>query len=294
MFDLKAKLQKTRDGFVSPLKKVFGRGSKLSEEDREEIEELLLGSDIGVEASDRILEDLKERGDEVDHREFLRREFLDLLGVDVDATEGTARPTAILVVGVNGVGKTTSIAKLANYLLQDGKQVMLAAGDTFRAAAKDQLAMWAQGLGVEMVGHREGGDPAAVAFDACTAAKAREVHYVIIDTAGRLHTRVNLMEELKKIKRACEKVLGDDAVQTYLVLDATLGQNSLSQAQEFTRSIDTDGIILTKLDSTAKGGIVVAIRQVLGIPVRFIGAGEQVDDFSRFDAEAFVDALLSS
>jgi fused signal recognition particle receptor len=293
MFDLKSKLRKTREGFVVPLIKVFGRGSNLSPEDEETIEELLLGSDIGVEACDRFMADLKSHREQGDYREFLRNEFLELLGTsdDTDGAEHTF-PCALLVVGVNGVGKTTSIAKLARYHTERGKSVLIAAGDTFRAAAKDQLAVWAERLGLELVGHSEGSDPAAVAFDACSAAKSRGVDYVIIDTAGRLHTRANLMEELKKIKRVCHKVLGPTAVTTYLTLDATLGQNSLLQAKEFTRSMDTDGIILTKVDSTAKGGIVIAIKQELGVPVRFIGAGESVDDFSEFVPEDFVDALL--
>jgi fused signal recognition particle receptor len=171
--------------------------------------------------------------------------------------------------------------------------VLLAAGDTFRAAARDQLTLWGDRLELEVIGHKEGGDPAAVAFDACTAAKARGTDYVIVDTAGRLHTRVNLMEELKKIRRACEKVLGPEAVETYLTLDATLGQNSLHQAREFSSALDANGIILTKLDSTAKGGIVIAIKQTLGVPVRYLGAGESVDDFSVFDPAEFVEALLS-
>jgi fused signal recognition particle receptor len=295
MFNLKARLQKTRDSFVAPLRNVFKHGERLSLEDQDVVEELLIGSDMGVEACDRIMDALKNQHETSDYQDFLRREFLDLLSEnDDDPAEGTATPRAIIVIGVNGVGKTTSIAKLANYYKKNGKQVVLAAGDTFRAAAQEQLSLWAQRLDIEMIGHKQGGDPAAVAFDACTAAKSRNVDYVIIDTAGRLHTRVNLMEELKKIHRVCEKVLGPESVDAFLTLDATLGQNSLHQAKEFTRGIATRGIILTKLDSTAKGGIVIAIRQALGIPVSFIGAGEGVDDFAPFVAEDFVDALLSS
>ena len=295
MFDLKAKLQKTRDGFVSPLRKVFQRKHTLSEEEQDTIEELLLGSDIGVEACERIMDTLREQRDAIDPQEFLRGEFLELLTSDPAGAEAApaGSPRAVLVIGVNGVGKTTSIAKLANHYKSEGRRILIAAADTFRAAAQDQLATWAARLDIEMIGHKEGGDPAAVAFDACSAAKARGLDCVIIDTAGRLHTRVNLMEELKKIKRSCEKVLGPDSVVTYLTLDATLGQNSLHQAKEFTKNLDTDGIILTKLDSTAKGGIVLAIKQTLGVPVRYIAAGEAVEDFATFDAEAFVDALLS-
>jgi len=295
MFNLKARLQKTRDSFVSPLKKVFQRGIRLSLEDRDAVEELLIGSDMGVEACDRIMDALKDQRETTDYHEFLRDEFLGLLTKDDDEAAAPAKtPRAIIVIGINGVGKTTSIAKLANHFKKNGKNVILAAGDTFRAAAQDQLSLWAGRLDIEMIGHKQGGDPAAVAFDACTAAKSRDVDYVIIDTAGRLHTRVNLMEELRKIHRVCEKVLGEDSVDAYLTLDATLGQNSLQQAQEFTRGIPTRGIILTKIDSTAKGGIVIAIRQALGIPVSFIGAGEGVDDFAPFDPAEFVDALLSS
>ena len=293
MFDLKARLQKARDGFVSPLKQVFQRKPKLSLEDEERVEELLIGSDMGVEACDRIMEAIKNRKDLGDYQEFLRKEFMDLLAADDVESGELPTPRAVIVIGVNGVGKTTSIAKLAHYYRQHGKKVILAAADTFRAAAREQLGCWAERAGVEMIGHEQGGDPAAVAFDACTAAKSRGADYVIIDTAGRLHTRVNLMEELKKIRRVCEKVLGPGAVDAYLVLDATLGQNSLQQAREFARSLDTNGIILTKLDSTAKGGIVIAVRQTLGIPVRFIGVGEGLDDFAPFSPSEFVDALLS-
>ena len=293
MFDLKARLKKARDGFVSPLKQVFQRRPRLSLEDEERVEELLIGSDMGVEACDRIMEAIKNQKDIGDYQAFLRKEFMDLLTAGEAEPAEPATPRAVIVIGVNGVGKTTSIAKLAYYHKQRGKKVILAAADTFRAAAREQLGSWAERAGVEMIGYEQGGDPAAVAFDACTAAKSRGADYVIIDTAGRLHTRVNLMEELKKIRRVCEKVLGPGAVDAYLVLDATLGQNSLQQAREFARSLDTDGIILTKLDSTARGGIVIAVRQTLGIPVRFIGVGEGLDDFAPFSPSEFVDALLS-
>ncbi len=293
MFNLKEKLQRTRDSLVAPLRRIFQRDAVLGEKDRTEIEELLLGADVGVEACDRIMEALRERAPGSDARQFLREEFMGLLAhPGLGAAEVGPGTRAIMVIGVNGVGKTTSIAKLAHYLRGRGREVLLAACDTFRAAAVEQLSIWAERAGVELIRHREGGDPAAVAFDACTAGKSRGVDVVIIDTAGRLHTRVNLMEELKKIRRVCEKVLGPGGVETYLVLDATLGQNSLVQAAEFTRSLPTDGIILTKLDSTAKGGIVIAVRQKLGIPVKFIGAGEGLDDFAEFSAAEFVDALL--
>ena len=293
MFNLREKLQKTRENLVNPLKKIFQRRGGLSEDESLEVEELLLSADIGVEACDRIMDTLRDSTGESDYREELRRQFLDLLGgTEPPDTAKGAQTRAVIVIGVNGVGKTTSIAKLAHYYKEGGRSVILAACDTFRAAAADQLGVWADRVGVEMIRHREGGDPGAVAFDACSAAKARGADLVIIDTAGRLHTKVNLLEELKKIKRVTEKVLGNDAVETLLVLDATLGQNSLVQAAEFTKALHTDGIILTKLDSTAKGGIVVAVKQTLGIPVRFIGVGEQIDDFGAFSADEFVDALL--
>lgn len=292
MFNLKKKLQKTRDNLIGPLARIFQQGSKLTEDDRDSVEELLLGADVGVEACDRIMTQLEESNNAGDKLEFLRAEFLELLGTDVVEERAGSGTRAIVVIGVNGVGKTTSIAKLANYHKQRGESVILAASDTFRAAAADQLAIWADRLGVDIVRHQDGGDPGAVAFDACSAGKSRGMDVVIIDTAGRLHTRVNLMEELKKIKRVCEKVLGADAVSTYLALDATLGQNSLVQAAEFTKALAVDGIILTKLDSTSRGGIVIAIKQTLGIPVKYIGVGEKLDDFSAFSADDFVSALL--
>jgi fused signal recognition particle receptor len=290
MFNLKERLRKTRDSFVEPLKGVFQRSQSLSPDDEDDIEELLLGADVGVEACERIMDALREGGKQ-DPRAFLREEFLTLLGEDGDEPARTS-PRAVMVIGVNGVGKTTSIAKLARLYQEQGSRVLLAACDTFRAAAADQLGIWADRLGVELVRHQDGSDPAAVAFDACTAAKSRGADVVIVDTAGRLHTRVNLMEELAKIKRVCVKALGEGSVETFIALDATLGQNSLVQAEEFTRRVDVDGIILTKLDSTARGGIVVAVKQRLGIPVRYIGVGEQLDDFAEFHAADFVDALL--
>lgn len=291
--DLRAKLRKTRESLVSPLARIFTRRPKLSAEDEEEIEELLLGADLGVEACERFMRDLRSRPAGVDPKWFLLDELLRLLDENSDVRPtGHAWPRAILVIGVNGVGKTTTIAKLAHYHVGHGHSVLLAAGDTFRAAARDQLDVWAKRLSLDLVGHREGGDPAAVAFDACTAAKSRGIHYVIIDTAGRLHTRTNLMEELKKTQKVCAKVLGEGAVETYLTIDATLGQNSLQQAREFTRNLTVNGIILTKLDATAKGGVVIAIKQSLAIPVRFIGTGETLEDLSAFSAREFVEALL--
>jgi fused signal recognition particle receptor len=289
MFNLKEKLKRARDSFVAPLTKVLQRSSSLSADDREEIEALLLSADVGVETTEKVLTSL---GNGEDTRTTVRAQFLSVLQRPVPRPMGLSKPAAIIIVGINGVGKTTSIGKLAFHLKSQGQKVLLAACDTFRAAAADQLGIWAERVGVEMVRHKEGTDPASVAFDACSAAKARGMDVVIVDTAGRLHTRVNLMEELAKVRRVCEKALGEGAVQTWLVLDANLGQNSLVQAQEFTKRMQTDGIILTKLDSTAKGGIVLAVAETLKLPVVYIGVGEAIDDFEPFDAERFVDALL--
>ena len=290
MFNLKAKLQRARAGLLDPLARVFQRSPSLAQTDIDEIEALLLSADLGVDATDRAVAALRERG-ATDHRAALRDLFLDILRDEVPQPR-TPAPRAIIVVGINGVGKTTSIGKLAFHLKGRGERVLLAACDTFRAAAADQLAIWAERVGVDMIRHAEGTDPAAVAFDACEAARARSVDTVLVDTDGRLHTRVNLMEELAKVRRVCERALGADAVRVLLVLDANLGQNSLSQAREFTRRMQTDGIILTKLDSTARGGIVIAVKQTLGIPVRYIGVGEGLEDFAEFSPAEFVDALL--
>ena len=290
MFDLKAKLKRARESLRARLDDVFeheGNGRGL---DVDEIEAILLQADVGVEATERIVDSLAREG-AGDPRDALRTRFVEMLSAGM-ARRVSAKPRAVLVVGVNGVGKTTSTAKLAYYLKSRGETVILAACDTFRAAAVEQLAVWADRAGVEMVRHREGSDPGAVAFDACSAARARGLDVVVVDTAGRLHTRVNLMEELAKVRRVCQRALGDEAVETLLVLDANLGQNSLAQAREFTRHLALDGVILTKLDSTAKGGVVVAVRETLGVPIRYIGVGEGIEDFSEFDPDAFVDALL--
>jgi len=293
VFNLRDKLTRARESLLAPLARVFQRPS-LSALDVEEIEALLLSADVGVDATNRAVDALRTaaRGDgERDPRALLRAQFLTALNKPV-ARDITARPRAILVVGINGVGKTTSIGKLAFHLRSSGKTVLVAACDTFRAAAADQLAVWTQRAGVDLVRHHEGTDPAAVAHDACEAAKARGVDVLIVDTAGRLHTRVNLMEELAKVRRVCEKVLGPGAVETLLVLDANLGQNSLVQAQEFTRRLAADGVILTKLDGTARGGVAIAVVETLGLPIRYIGVGEGIDDFAAFSPESFVEALL--
>ena len=297
MFNLKDKLKRAREGLLTPLTRVLQRSPALSNEDADDLEALLLSADVGVETTDRVLEAVRasiREGTPGDYRATLRAQFVAALrAVEPKASAAApSSPRAIIVVGVNGVGKTTSIGKLARHLQSRGESVLLAACDTFRAAAADQLGIWAERVGVEMIRHREGSDPASVAFDACSAARARGSSVVIVDTAGRLHTRANLMEELAKVRRVCEKALGPDAVHTYLVLDANLGQNSLVQAREFTRRMQTNGVILTKLDSTARGGIAIAVAQTLGVPVVYIGVGEGLDDFDAFDPERFVDALL--
>jgi fused signal recognition particle receptor len=292
MFDLKAKLKRARESFLAPLTNVLQRASGSRAIDVDELEALLLQADVGVEATESIVQALSRSGGDDPHA-TLRARFLDILRTsDETRARQRAKPRALLIVGINGVGKTTSVAKLAHYLKAHGESVLLAACDTFRAAAVDQLGIWADRVGVEMIRHKEGSDPGAVAFDACEAAKARGTDAVIVDTAGRLHTRVNLMEELAKVQRVCVRALGEGAVETLLVLDANLGQNSLAQAREFATRLKLDGVILTKLDSTAKGGIVVAVKQTLAVPIRYVGVGESLDDFTEFVPEDFVDALL--
>ena len=292
MLDLKAKLKRARESLLAPLANVFQRGSAARAVDLDELEALLLQADVGVEGTEAIVQSLaKEGGDDL--RAALRARFLEILKAGREPRpHSPPRPRAILIVGINGVGKTTTTAKLAHHLKSHGESVLLAACDTFRAAAVDQLGIWADRVGVEMIRHREGSDPGAVAFDACSAAKARGFDAVVVDTAGRLHTRANLMEELAKVERVCVRALGEESVETLLVLDANLGQNSLVQAREFARHLSLDGVILTKLDSTAKGGIVIAVKETLGVPIRFVGVGEGLDDFTEFVPEAFVDALL--
>jgi len=289
MLDWKSKLKRARENLLTPLNKVFQRGGS-SAIDIDELEELLLQADVGVEVTDRVVDSLKKEGG-ADPRAVLRARFLEVLA-DKQPVSSTAKPRAIVVVGINGVGKTTSAAKLAYYVKARGQSVVLAAADTFRAAATDQLAIWADRVGVDVIQHKEGTDPGAVAFDACEAAKSRGLDVVVVDTAGRLHTRTNLMDELAKVRRVCERALGEKSVETLLVLDANLGQNSLAQAQEFAARMRIDGVILTKLDSTAKGGIVIAVKEALKVPIRYVGVGEGVDDFAEFDASSFVDALL--
>jgi fused signal recognition particle receptor len=289
-------LAKTRVHVVDRLRDLLPRGRRLSGEDREALEEILISSDAGVELSLEIAESLEEAwrgsGGEADVRTLLARE-LDRLFEDDETWSWSpaGRPHVILVVGVNGSGKTTSIAKLARYHLDQGRRVLLAACDTFRAAAIEQLVEWGERLGVEVVRHRSGSDPAAVAFDAVEAARARGADVVLVDTGGRLHTHASLMEELRKIHRTLGRILPGAPHDAYLVLDANTGQNGLRQAREFTRACPLTGIVLAKLDSTARGGIVLAIRRELGIPVRFVGTGESPEDLEVFSGREFVRAL---
>lgn len=269
-----------------------------NEEFFEELEELLILADAGVDSSLKIVEQLRglvrERG--LRGGEEVRRAFMEILGKQLDFENNqlklTTSPSVILVVGVNGVGKTTTIGKLTAQLKSEGKSVLLVAGDTFRAAAAEQLEIWAKRAGADIVRHAEGSDPASVVFDGITAAKARGKDVVIIDTAGRLHNKQNLMNELGKISRIIDRELPGADRETLLVLDATTGQNGLMQARQFKETADISGIVLTKLDGTAKGGIVFAIAGELGLPVKYIGVGEAVDDLLPFEAESFVEALL--
>ncbi|HEX2052670.1 MAG TPA: signal recognition particle-docking protein FtsY [Actinomycetota bacterium] len=286
-------LAKTRGALGNTLK-ALGLRDKLDSDAWDEIEEALIRADVGVDATERVLEALREEDPSPDQlHAALRRELVEILEAG-DRTLHTkdGEPSVWLVTGVNGVGKTTSIAKLGRRLKEDGRTVVLAAGDTFRAAAIEQLGTWAERLGVHMVKHAPGADPGAVVFDAIEHAKAKDVDVVIVDTAGRLQTKTNLMEELKKVRRIADREAGGVA-EVLLVLDATVGQNGLSQAKAFQEAVGATGVILTKLDGTAKGGIVIAIQDKLGIPVKAVGVGEGIDDMEEFDPEAFVEAMLA-
>jgi fused signal recognition particle receptor len=291
-------LKKTRDKLASGLGRLFSLGRKLDDAFLEELEEVLYNGDLGPVGT-RIVEDLKtaykkrEVKETADVPAFLRARLLAMLqGTEAPLARAPKAPTVILIVGVNGSGKTTSIAKLANHLKQQGHSVMVGAGDTFRAAAVEQLTMWASRIGIPIVKQATGADPAAVAFDAVAAAVARQVDYLILDTAGRLHTQKNLMTELEKIVRVVQKQLPDAPHETLLVLDGTTGQNAIRQASEFARSAPVSGLILAKMDGTAKGGAVFGIRDVLPVPVKFLGVGEGIGDLEPFRAEAYVDAIL--
>ncbi|MFT3983668.1 MAG: signal recognition particle-docking protein FtsY [Lachnospiraceae bacterium] len=292
-------LTKTRDHIVQGIDSVFSGSSSIDEDFYEELEEILIMGDLGVHATSEIIDRLRTQVKERHIKEPMECKQLLIAGIkeqmDVGETayEFEEKKSIVLVVGVNGVGKTTSIGKLASHLKGQGKKVMVAAADTFRAAAGEQLAEWANRAGVDMIKGIEGQDPASVVYDALSAAKARNVDVLLCDTAGRLHNKKNLMEELKKINRIIDREYPEAFRETLVVLDGTTGQNALSQAKEFKESADITGIILTKLDGTAKGGIAVAVQAELGIPVKYIGVGETVEDMQKFDADAFVDALFA-
>lgn len=296
---LKEGLSKTRKSITEKIDQVLVSFGKVDEELFDELEEILVTSDIGIEASTRVIEDLKKKVrenkviDPLKVKGLLKEELVEILKEDDSELDLKTSPTVILVIGVNGVGKTTSIGKIANLLKSRGKKVILAAGDTFRAAAIDQLEIWSERVGVDIIKHDEGADPAAVIFDAVQAAKARKADVLLCDTAGRLHTKKNLMEELKKVNKVIERELPGASRETLLVLDATTGQNAISQAKTFNEIADITGIVLTKLDGTAKGGIIIAVKSELDIPVKLIGVGEKMDDLQKFDAGEFVEALFS-
>ena len=297
---LVAGLTKTRDSFVSGIDSIFSGFSAIDDDFYEEIEEILIMGDIGVRATQEILENLQQKVKEnhikqpQECKELLIQSIKEQMEVGETAYRFENEKSVVLVVGVNGVGKTTSVGKLAGKLKAQGRKVVLAAADTFRAAAGAQLEEWAHRAGVDMIGGQEGADPAAVVYDAVAAAKARKADVLLCDTAGRLHNKKNLMEELKKINRIIDKEYPDAFRETLVVLDGTTGQNALAQAKQFMEVADITGIILTKMDGTAKGGIAVAIQSELGIPVKYIGVGETIDDLQKFDSEQFVDALFST
>ena len=292
-------LSKTRDNIVSGMDSIFNGFSHIDEDFYEELEEVLIMGDLGVQATENILDDLREKVKEqhikepADCRELLIESIREQMDVGETAYQFETQTSAVMVIGVNGVGKTTTLGKLAGKLKAQGKKVVLAAADTFRAAAGEQLKEWAGRAQAELIGGQEGADPASVVYDAVAAAKARHADVLLIDTAGRLHNKKNLMEELKKMNRIIDREYPEAFRETLVVLDATTGQNALQQAREFSEVADTTGIILTKMDGTAKGGIAVAIQAELGIPVKYIGVGETIDDLQKFDADAFVNALFS-
>ena len=295
---LKEGLTKTRNNIVHGIDAVFGGFSSIDEDFYEELEEILIMGDIGVKATGEILDKLREQVKEnhikepVDCKEFLIRNIKEQMQVGETAYDFEKEQSVVLVIGVNGVGKTTTVGKLAGKLKAQGRKVLLAAADTFRAAAGEQLNEWANRAGVDVIGGSEGSDPASVIYDAVSAAKARGVDVLLCDTAGRLHNKKNLMEELKKINRIIDKEFPNAHRENLVVLDGTTGQNALQQAKEFGEVADLTGIILTKMDGTAKGGIAVAIQSELQIPVKYIGVGESIDDLQKFDADQFVDALF--
>ncbi len=291
-------LTKTRDNIVKGIDNVFSGFSNIDDDFYEEIEEILVMGDLGVHATEEIIENLKRQVKEqhikepADCKELLIESIKRQMDVGETAYRFEQETSVVMVIGVNGVGKTTSIGKLAGKLKAQGKKVIVAAADTFRAAAGSQLEEWANRAGVEMIGGQEGADPAAIVYDAIAAAKARHADVLLCDTAGRLHNKKNLMEELRKMNHIIDREYPDAFRETLVVLDGTTGQNALAQAKQFSEVADITGIILTKMDGTAKGGIAVAIQSELGIPVKYIGVGESIDDLQKFDSNDFVNALF--
>lgn len=291
-------LTKTRDTIISSIDSVFHGFSNIDDDFYEELEEILVMGDLGIHAAMDIIEELKHKVKEhhikepVDCKEFLIQSIKDQMDVGEAAYNFEHQTSVILVIGVNGVGKTTTIGKLAGKLRAQNKKVVIAAADTFRAAAGEQLREWAYRSDADFIGGQEGSDPAAVVYDAVAAAKARKADVLLVDTAGRLHNKKNLMEELKKINRVLEREYPGAYRETLVVLDATTGQNALAQAKEFKEAAEITGIVLTKMDGTAKGGIAVAIQSELGIPLKYIGVGETIDDLQKFDSDEFVNALF--
>uniref|UniRef100_A0A7C2E480 Signal recognition particle receptor FtsY n=1 Tax=Ammonifex degensii TaxID=42838 RepID=A0A7C2E480_9THEO len=296
---LRESLTKVRQNFAAKIENVLSRRCEINEELYEELEDILILADVGVAAAMEIITRVRSRvkelrlDDPAQLKPLFKEEILRFLGTETGSfVLPAASPAVILVVGVNGTGKTTTVGKLAWYFQEQGKKVLLAAADTFRAAAIDQLEIWARRAGAEIIKQREGSDPAAVVYDALQAAKARRADVVLVDTAGRLHTRTNLMEELKKLRRVAERVVPGAPHAVLLVVDATTGQNAVSQAKLFGEATGVTGVVLTKLDGTAKGGVVVAIKKELGIPVEFIGTGEKMEDIMPFNPQEFVAAIF--
>ncbi|MDQ2949876.1 MAG: signal recognition particle-docking protein FtsY [Acidobacteriota bacterium] len=296
---LKAGIQKTRSGLVDRIEDVLSGKKEIDADLLEELEYTLITADLGVRTVEDILERIRERvdrkmtGDVGEIRNLIREHLLEVLRASETPIRVIGQPPAVvMVVGINGAGKTTTIGKLAHRFLKEKRKVLLCAADTFRAAAIEQLEVWAERAGVELIRQKMGADPSAVVFDALQAARARGVDYVIVDTAGRLHTKENLMAELEKMRRTCQRVIPGSPHEVWLVLDATTGQNGLEQARKFTESAGVTGIVLTKLDGTAKGGVVVAIARELNLPIRFIGVGEKIDDLLPFEPDKFVASLF--
>ncbi|NLL52792.1 MAG: signal recognition particle-docking protein FtsY [Peptococcaceae bacterium] len=295
---LKDKLSKTRQGLVDRIEQVFTGASKIDDDLYEELEEILIQADVGVSTSLELVEMLRETvkerkiSDPKDLQEVMKEQITGKLGEKSELRLSDSKPTVYLIVGVNGVGKTTTIGKLAKHLQEGGKKVLLAAGDTFRAAAIEQLEVWGERAGAEVIKQTEGADPAAVVYDAVQAAKSRAVDFLLIDTAGRLHNKVNLMNELAKIKRVVEREIADAPHEVLLVLDATTGQNAIQQVKLFQEVANVSGIVLTKLDGTAKGGVVIGIQGETRVPVKLIGIGEGIDDLKAFEPQEFAEALF--